>query len=156
MSTADEKQQAFLEMLDQGMTMVHLNARVEGTDVPDHLRDDPHLRLNFSYKFGLEVFDINPNEIVANLSFQGTPYNCVIPWSAVFALWNHVTNDTRIWESDMPMELIEAHTQAMSAAQEQVGALKAVESTAEADESEFEAEEPGGAVRRVGHLRVIK
>jgi len=155
MSTAQEKQQAFRDMLDQGMTMVHLDARVEGIDVPEHLSGDPHLRLNFSYKFGLEVFEINADEIVANLSFQGTPYNCVVPWKAVFALWNHVTNETRIWEGDMPMELIEAHTQAMAAAQQEGDTDQSDAPKSESSDDDT-GDEPGGAVRRVGHLRVIK
>lgn len=138
------KRDAFVSMLDVGMAMLHLDARASGVDVPLRFRKDRHLRLNFSYRFGLSTFMIEDDAVTADLSFQGLTYLCVIPWDAVFGMTSHVSGETRVWPEDMPAEmLIEAAALAEAA--------KAKPSPP--DEPD---EEVGGAVRRVGHLRVVK
>jgi stringent starvation protein B len=138
-----EKHNAFLELLDGGMTMVHLDARFKGVDVPSSCMGDAHLRLNFSYRFHLETFDITADEITASLTFGGTPYICVIPWESVFAMTHHVTNELRVWEEDLPLEVLQ-----------QIGDAMQQEAPTPDDDSEYLEE--GVAVRRVGHLKVVK
>ena len=138
------KREVFISMLEQGMTMLHLDTRVDGIDVPKAHADDPHLRLNFSYKFHLETFVIDDEAIRASLSFAGTPYLCIIPWDAVFGMTNHVTADSRIWQESLPPELLK-----------QIADLTAFQESAEEEEVDLEPR-LGGAVRKVGHLRVIK
>ena len=141
-------------MLEAGMTMLHLDARGEAVDVPSNLRDDHHLRLNFSYKFELNTFEIGDEGVVADLSFQGSTYLCAVPWSAVFGMTSHVTGETRIWAEEMPAELLmQAAALAEAARQEEPAA---VDETAVDPDEEDEEEDLGGAVRRVGHLRIIK
>ena len=40
-----DKYEAFLELLEQGLTMLHMDARAIGVDVPRQYQDDAHLRL---------------------------------------------------------------------------------------------------------------
>ena len=141
---AIDKRESFLELLDTGMTMLHLDARSDGVDVPEQFRTDVHLRLNFSYRFHLDTFTINKDKVEASLSFGGSPYLCVIPWTAVFGMTSHVAQDFRVWPEAMPTELLQ-----------QAAAMADAEPV---DSVDLDEELPviGGAVRRVGHLRVIK
>lgn len=137
------KRDAFIAMLNEGMTMLHLDARAERVDVPTRFHRDFHLRLNFSYRFQLSTFIVEEDAITASLSFSGETYLCVIPWSAVFGMTSHVSGETRVWAEHMPSELLR-----------QAEAL--AEAVLPADAGEPEDDIIGGAVRRVGHLRVIK
>lgn len=137
------KRDAFLEMLDQGMTMMHLDARKEGVDVPEGFKTDFHLRLNFSHRFNLSTFIVEDDRIEADLSFGGTPYLCIIPWDAVFGMTSHITRDFEAWPEDMPTELM-AQAEAMAG------------QTVEESPEDNEPVVVGPAIRRVGHLRVIK
>ena len=137
---AAEKREAFLAFLENGLTMLHLDARSPGVDVPVRLRSELHLRLNFSYKFNLSTFIIGEDAVEASLSFDGSPYRCRIPWAAVFGISRQQSGDARIWPEDMPPELLH-----------QAAAM--VRPDPEEDEEVLPV---GGAARRVGHLRVIK
>ncbi len=141
------KRESLLEMLDAGLVMLHLDARADGVDVPTQFREDPHLRLNVSYNFNLATFIIGDDFIEASLSFGGATHLCVIPWSAVFGMTSTVTADFKLWPEDMPPELLQ-----------QAAALADAEphDAAESEEEEEESPVIGGAVRRIGHLRVIK
>ncbi|MFT5430514.1 MAG: stringent starvation protein B [Myxococcota bacterium] len=144
-----DKKTVFSDMLEAGMVMLHLDARRIGVEVPPALSVDHHLRLNFSYRFHLEHFEVTKNGIEASLSFSGVPHACEVPWSAVFAMTSHASGEWRIWAEDLPDEVVE----------------RAAALTADDDPTdlagELELDEnlepaPGPAVRRVGHLRVIK
>lgn len=152
------KRDTFLAMLERGKTMLHLDARVDGVDVPPHVATDPHLRLNFSYKFFLDTFEIDEAGVRASLSFNGRPHLCVIPWNAIFGMASHVSEDFQIWPENMPRELLE-QAAALAEAQ-QKAKLERVDLDADPDlfeeDEDEEAEVIGGAIRRVGHLRVIK
>ncbi len=150
LTRADEKRSTFLTMLDKGMTMLHLDARAPGVDVPANLSDQSHLRLNFSYKFQLPIFDIGRTLVRAALSFGGKDYVCVIPWEAVFGMTHHSSGDYKLWPEDMPEEMW-AQAAAMA---EELGEARSDDAPVRAEPPE--EEEVGPAVRRVGHLRVIK
>ncbi len=140
MSQPANKRQVFEEMLADGKTMLHLDARREGVDVPERFRKDQHLRLDFSYRFRLTTFEIDDTGVTASLKFGPDNYLCVIPWTAVFGMMSHVTSRMEIWPEDMPPELLD-------------------QAAAMVQESQPDEDEPavvGGAVRRHGHLRVIK
>ena len=144
MADGAEKKTAFQDMLERGLTMLHLDARHTDVDVPKHFTTDHHLRLNYSYRFYLDQFDISDEGVEASLSFSGVPHLTVIPWSAEFACSSHVTGEWRVWPDDMPLELM-AQAVAFPLASE-----------APLTEDLPELDEVGGAVRQVGHLRVIK
>ena len=99
------KKSVLEELLEQGMVLVALDARVEGVEVPSHLHLDPQLRLNFSYRFGLPM-DINAWGVAATLTFAGVPFECRIPWGAVFLLVSHVSGQPYLFPDDIPAELL--------------------------------------------------
>lgn len=144
-----DKKLVFEEMLEAGMVMLHLDARRPGVEAPPHLQGEHHLRLNFSYRFHLEHFDIGDDAVEASLSFGGVPHLCIVPWTAVFAMTSHASGEWRIWGEDLPEEVLE---RAAALTEAETGEPMLADDLLDDDEDL----EPGGAVRRVGHLRVIK
>jgi stringent starvation protein B len=144
-----DKKTVFADMLEAGMVMLHLDARRPGVQVPPALSIDHHLRLNFSYRFHLEHFEITEAGLEASLSFSGVPHACEVPWSAVFAMTSHASGEWRIWGEDLPDEVLD-RAAALTGDDDPVDV---------ADKLELDEDlEPAAAapVRRVGHLRVIK
>jgi stringent starvation protein B len=99
------KREALLALLDQGMVMLHLDARRPGVQVPGYLTHEAHLRLNLSYRFLLDDLAIDDWGVRATLSFRGQPFLCRLPWSALFALTRSGTEEGWLWPGDLPPEL---------------------------------------------------
>src|SRR4051794_40393952 len=90
------KHDLLTSLLDEGMTMVHLDARVDGVDVPSKFRTDPHLRLNLSRRFGRPL-TVHDDRVEAELTFAQRAHLCVLPFHAVFAMSSHETGKTLVW-----------------------------------------------------------
>jgi stringent starvation protein B len=103
---SEEKLRDFTEMVERGMVMVVLDARRFGVRVPARFAGELELRLNFSHKFQVPDFRYDERGVRASLSFQGSPFFCDIPWTAVYQLRSHVDNHVRLWPDDMPEELL--------------------------------------------------
>lgn len=102
---AAQKLQAFERLIDEGMVLVSLDSRRPGVSVPPHHRGDPQLGLNFSLRFYVDDFAYDDQGVRASLSFQGAPFFCDIPWSAVFMLRSHVTDEVFLFPASVPTEL---------------------------------------------------
>ncbi len=165
----ETKKSVLSELLEQGMVLVTLDARVPGVDVPKHLRDDAQLRLNLSYRFGLPM-DLDDWGVVATLTFAGTPYTCRMPWTSIYLLVSHVTGRPILFPADVPPEFFPAGdgpeltslagpARARAARPRlQVIAAEAAAAEGAAVEGAVEvgaAEAPKSPPRR-GHLRVVK
>lgn len=98
------KKQTLLAFLQRGVAMVHLDARRPGVSVPPQYADDAHLRLNLSYRYSIPDFDISEARVQATLSFGGTPFQCILPWEAIFGITSH-TGDGQVWPEDLPVEV---------------------------------------------------
>jgi stringent starvation protein B len=107
----EDKKTVLEQYLETGMTLIVLDARVPGVDVPDHLRQDFQLRLNLSYKFD-HPMTLSQWGVVATLTFGGVPYTCRIPWIAVFAMVSHATGHPQVFPNDIPSELLASQEQA--------------------------------------------
>lgn len=101
------KQELLEALLDRGMVMVTLDARRPGVDVPAQFQNDPRLRLNLSYRFGLPL-EVNPWGVRATLTFGGVPHVCKVPWNALYQLFSHATKDQYLFPADVPTDLVEA------------------------------------------------
>lgn len=118
MNETETKQEVFGRLLEQGVTALHLDPRRGGVDVPAHLVERPWLVLNFSYQYHIDDFEFDDNTVVASLSFQGTPYPCRVPWSAVFGITDGSQQVGRLWEDDLPAEVIAQQQAALDAEDE--------------------------------------
>ena len=87
----DEKKSRLLGALDQGLTMVHLDARRPGVLVPAELKVQPHLALNLSYRFDppdLHVSGDTPIallcEVIKHCPFHAPPVRHRRTWPVRF------------------------------------------------------------------------
>jgi stringent starvation protein B len=82
------KQDAFLALLREGWTSLHLDARRPGVIVPAHLRGEAHLVLQYGHDLPISIPDLEVDDygVRATLSFSRTPQLTVVPWSAVYVV----------------------------------------------------------------------
>src|SRR6187549_3920316 len=87
-SERPSKQQAFLALLREGWTSLHLDARRPGVVVPDSLRGEPHLVLQYGHDLPIPIPDLEVDDygVRATLSFSRTAHLTVIPWTAVYVV----------------------------------------------------------------------
>jgi len=107
---AAEKKERLLQALDQGMVMIHLDARRPGVLVPVHLRGEAHLRLNLSYRFDPPDLSVGDWGVRSTLSFSGSRFTVAVPWSALYAITSRPTKEFWIYPDDMPEELVQQTT----------------------------------------------
>jgi stringent starvation protein B len=106
-SKVPEKKERLLSALDQGMVMIHLDARRPGVAVPTHLAGGAHLRLNLSYRFDPPDLTVNEWGVRSTLSFSGSRFTVAVPWNALFAITSHVSREFWLYPEDMPPELLQ-------------------------------------------------
>jgi stringent starvation protein B len=100
------KQDAFLALLREGWTSLHLDARRSGVVVPQHLRNEAHLVLQYGHDLPIPIPDLEVDEygVRATLSFSKTPQRTVVPWSAVYVV---ACDDGRgvLYHEDVPEDV---------------------------------------------------
>ena len=151
-----EKKQHLLQALGLGMVMVHLDARRPGVVVPPEFRTESHLRLNLSYRFHPPDLSVGEWGIRSTLRFSGKRFTVAIPWSAVFAIISHSSQEFWTFPEDMPPELTRSSAGSRPRhINGDVGPapLRDVsESSIGGDAEDSEQSQPRGR----GHLRVVK
>lgn len=82
------KQQAFLALLKEGWTSLHLDARRAGVVVPDPFKTEAHLILQYGHDLPIPIPDleIGDDGVRATLSFSRTAHPTLVPWAAVYAV----------------------------------------------------------------------
>ena len=100
------KQDAFLALLREGWTSLHLDARRPGVIVPAHLRGEAHLVLQYGHDLPISIPDLEVDDygVRATLSFSRTPHLTVVPWSSVYVV---ACDDGRgvLYQEDVPEDV---------------------------------------------------
>jgi stringent starvation protein B len=162
----DEKKTRLLASLEQGMTMIHLDARRPGVLVPDDLKHEAHLLLNLSYRFDPPDLAVGEWGVRCTLTFKSKRFTIAVPWSALYAISSHLSKEFWMYPDDMPRELLEASPERLSHSAEVTGGLmgegndepRAVlrevvrEHKVDVEEPPKDPPEPP----RRGHLRLVK
>ncbi|MBI5607508.1 MAG: hypothetical protein HY902_01355 [Deltaproteobacteria bacterium] len=167
-----QKRKVFDELLQQGITALHLDARRPDVMVPPHLADQAWLVLNYSWRYGVHDFRFDDEAVEASLSFGGRPYFCRVPWSAVFAVTDTSRNQGYIWNDEVPGEVAPAAAAPTAPKPRTARAIKAKAAAPAVPAAEVPAEAPparpglraiaGGSdgatttPPRAGHLRRVK
>jgi hypothetical protein len=103
---APDKLSVMVELLKDAWVYVHLDPRREGVVLPDFLREQPRVVLQYGYNMPVPIVDLMVDEqgIGATLSFRRVAQGTFIPWSAVFALTDGEKRGM-VWEEDVPKDL---------------------------------------------------
>lgn len=158
---SDKKRELLEVLLDKGMTLVAVDGGATGVDLPAHLRGDPQVRLNLSYRFGLPI-ELDDHGVRATLTFGGVPHDCVIPWQAIYLAHSHVSEEQFLFIADVPDTLLPGTSAKVE--EEEESELPAVarprfavvQGGAEGDETTEDAGGDEEEAPRVPHLRRIK
>jgi len=148
------KRQAFLALLREGWTSLHLDARRSGVVVPQSLRGEAHLVLQYGHDLPIPIPDLEVDEygVRATLSFSRTAHLTVVPWSAVYVV---ACDDGRgvLYAEDVPPDvaLIAARPESDQAPQDEVDLTEeSLDGTSELGEPEDEM-----VARRNARLRSV-
>lgn len=131
---------------------IHLDPRRQGVAVPKWFAGQPQLILQVGLNMAIPIPDLRVDDegISCTLSFNRAPFQCRLPWHAIWAL---VSEDQRgmVWPEDIPADLA-AQKQRSAATGPQKPAKKAskprlaaVESIRDDGESRAEALAPAEA-----------
>jgi len=100
------KKDVALALLERSNVDVYLDPRARGVVVPPQFRKEPRLILKIGLNMPVPIPDLQLDEegVSCTLSFNRSPFFCIMPWSSVFAL---VGEDGRgmVWPEDVPGEL---------------------------------------------------
>ena len=93
-----------LSLLSEGDAMICLDARLPEVDVPRNHKDNPalHLILNLNFRRPL---DIEKDGVYVKLAFQGRPHACVVPFDAIWAIFDSTLKKGQVWEESMPADI---------------------------------------------------
>lgn len=160
-------------LLLRGSVYVHLDPRLDEVEVPTWLTGQPQLVLQVGLDLPLPIPDLRVDSegVFGTLSFNRSPFTCMVPWEAVFALLGD-DGMGMVWVEDMPPEIVaELHGSAgrvdASAADIDTPSerprrphLRAIDGGSTRDESGQQAaestEEDEPPPRKRPHLRLIK
>jgi len=83
-----------------------MDARRPGVVVPDSLRGEPHLVLQYGHDLPIPIPDLEIDDygVRATLSFSRTAHRTVVPWSAVYVV---ACDDGRgiLYSEDVPQDV---------------------------------------------------
>ncbi|QPJ64127.1 MAG: hypothetical protein G3M78_01385 [Candidatus Nitrohelix vancouverensis] len=91
-------------LLGEGDVMVCLDARKDCVDIPKDHKNNPSLSLIFNLNFR-RPFEVTPEGIYATLAFGGRPHKCIIPFEAVWAIYEPGLKQGQVWEEDFPKDI---------------------------------------------------
>jgi hypothetical protein len=105
-SQVPSKKEVALKFLESSMISVFLDPRPKNVIVPLQFKNQPQLRLDVGLNMSVQIPDLQFDDeaFSCTLSFNRTPFWCVIPWPAVFAVMGE---DERavVWPDDVPPEV---------------------------------------------------
>ncbi len=160
-----KKEEEMLRLLKHGTVMVFVDSRREGVLVPEHLKGDFQLRLNFDYAFEIPDFQVLPDRLEASLSFNKKNFFCVLPFESVYLMINHFIQQGSLFTESIPVEMLEAFAglnQQKLEREQKMSQFKVIvpeEKPAETPASPAESKEDKSKNRdkkKKGHLRVVK
>ena len=165
--TDSEKQAQILKLLQFGTVMVFVDSRQAGVIVPEYLKGDYQLRLNFDYAYEVDDFRILPDRLEASLSFNRKNHFCVVPYNAVYLMISHSIQHGILFTQSIPMEMLEyfateARKEGQTAQVKNGPALSVIAgespSRAESASDNVVADSAKSAktTRKANHLRVVK
>jgi stringent starvation protein B len=158
--TPANKDTVVLKLLEEGDTMLCLDARHDGVRVPAQHAKDPALRLILNINFPHPI-EVTAEGISANLAFGGRRFACYIPMDALWAAFHPQTSQGMMWPDSMPPEVLddlEARQKATSQPPASPPSAPSAARLRAVTPPQASASAPGKKTPspQRGHLRVIK
>jgi hypothetical protein len=109
------KKDVALALLEQASMYIHLDPRADSVQVPAWFKKQPQLVLQVGLNMAVPIPDLRVDEqgLSCTLSFNRSPFFCMIPWRAIFALVGE-KGQAMVWAEDVPAE-VAAQAQAQKA-----------------------------------------
>lgn len=121
---------------------MHLDPRMPGVVVPAWLSNQAQLVLQVGLDMPIPITDLKVDDegISGTLSFNRTPFTCIIGWDAVFALSGE-DGQGMVWPESMPPEIT-------AEVEREAGRRQPVPLTLDAEEEAFDglSSDPGAEV----------
>ncbi|HUJ57984.1 MAG TPA: ClpXP protease specificity-enhancing factor SspB [Kofleriaceae bacterium] len=107
-ASAPDKRRTLEQLLARGPVLVHVDARRAEVAVPPRFRADPSLVLRFGYQLTPAIADLEVGEqaISGTLTFAGSPFHVVLPWTAVYAAMVEGEQRGTVWPEDVPEDVL--------------------------------------------------
>jgi stringent starvation protein B len=108
------KKEVALALLERTSVFVHLDPRVEAVVVPPGFKKQAQLVLQVGLNMPVPIRDLHLDDdgMTCTLSFNRTPFFCVVPWSSVYAVVGCDDGRGMIWPDDVPPEIAQAQARA--------------------------------------------
>ena len=107
-ASGPDKKRTLEQLLERGPVLVHVDARRPEVSIPTRFRSDACLILRFGYSLNPPISDLTVDDegVGGTLTFNGTPFRCVLPWTAVFAATVEGEQRGTVWPEDVPEEML--------------------------------------------------
>ncbi|MEO5332919.1 MAG: ClpXP protease specificity-enhancing factor SspB [Magnetococcus sp. YQC-5] len=92
----------------EGRVMLCVDATKPGVQVPRRFSSDNGLRLILN-SIMPQPIEIGPKAVESELRFGGIPHYCVIPYEALWGVFNPDTHHGMFWTESMPEEIRKQH-----------------------------------------------
>ena len=117
-ASAPDKRRTLESLLSRGPVLVHVDARRAEVAVPPRFRADPSLVLRFGYTLSPAIADLEVDDaaISGTLTFGGSPFRVVLPWTAVYAAMVEGEQRGTVWPEDVPEDVLTGGGETPSAA----------------------------------------
>jgi stringent starvation protein B len=91
-------------LLLRGTIYLHVDPRVEHVVVPRWLGKQPQLVLQIGLDLAIPDLRVDADGVSGTLSFNRSPFRCVIPWDAIFGISDEQGRGM-VWPESVPTEL---------------------------------------------------
>jgi stringent starvation protein B len=141
-ASAPDKRRTLEALLARGPVLVHVDARRAEVAVPPRFRADPSLVLRFGYSLKPPIADLEVTEehVSGTLTFAGSPFHVVLPWTAVYAAMVEGEQRGTVWPEDVPEDVLTGGGETPSSAPLPVATAK----------------EDSGRAKRTSHLKLVE
>jgi stringent starvation protein B len=101
------KKEVALALLERSSVYVHLDPRQGSVVVPPWFKKQPQLVLQVGLNMPVPIRDLRLDDdgMSCTLSFNRSPFFCVVPWSSVFAMVGCDDGRGMVWPDDVPIEV---------------------------------------------------
>ncbi len=109
------KKEVALALLERSSVFVHLDPRIAAVIVPLGFKKQPQLVLQVGLNMPVPIRDLHLDDdgMTCTLSFNRTPFFCIVPWSSVYAIVGCDDGRGMIWPDDVPPEVAQAQARAV-------------------------------------------